>query len=113
MSRDERAVIVGAGRGLTLALAAAMLTGVGGHRDEPIGFRQRKPAGDGDGRKTRRHREEREAERRAREQRAAEFRERLLRQRIAEGRDDRPDKYLHAAARRRRALLTQESANVD
>jgi hypothetical protein len=31
------------------------------------------------------------------------MRERLLRQKIAEGKDDRPDKYLHASARRRRA----------
>lgn len=42
-------------------------------------------------------------ERRERKRREAEMRERLLRKKIAEGKDDRPDKYLHAAARRRRA----------
>jgi hypothetical protein len=41
-------------------------------------------------------------EKRERRQREAEMTERLLRQRIASGKDDRDDKYLHAAARRRR-----------
>lgn len=41
-------------------------------------------------------------ERKERRQREDELRERLLRQSIVAGRDDRADKYLHAAARRRR-----------
>jgi hypothetical protein len=41
-------------------------------------------------------------ERRQRRKAKDEMRERLLRQSIAAGRDDRADKYLHAAARRRR-----------
>lgn len=48
----------------------------------------------------------REAEARDRERRLKareEEREQRLRQRIATGKDDRPDKYLHAAARRRRS----------
>ena len=47
---------------------------------------------------------EAEARDRARRRKAREEdRERALRQRIAEGQDDRADKYLHSAARRRRA----------
>lgn len=46
--------------------------------------------------------EERAWQRKQRRQADDDMRERLLRQRIAEGRDDRADKYLHAAARRRR-----------
>jgi hypothetical protein len=50
-------------------------------------------------------------ERKDRREREAEMREHLLRQSIAEGRDDRAGKYLHAAARRRReAALTAQSA---
>lgn len=47
-----------------------------------------------------------ERRRRKKAEAEAELRERLLRQRIAEGKDDRPDKYLHAAARRRRGRDT-------
>lgn len=47
---------------------------------------------------------EAEARDRARRRKAREEeRERALRAKISEGRDDRADKYLHAAARRRRA----------
>jgi hypothetical protein len=47
---------------------------------------------------------EAEARDRARRRKAREEeRERVLRQRIAKGQDDRADKYLHSAARRRRA----------
>lgn len=52
-----------------------------------------------------RHQRDQEArawDRRRRLQRESEEREQRLRQRIAAGKDDRPDKYLHAAARRRR-----------
>jgi hypothetical protein len=53
-------------------------------------------------RREKRAHQDRAWERRQRRQREAEMRERLLRQSIAAGRDDRADKYLHAAARRRR-----------
>lgn len=47
--------------------------------------------------------EERAWERKQRRKRDDEMREQRLRQRIATGKDDRADKYLHSAARRRRA----------
>ena len=50
-----------------------------------------------------RDQEARAWDRRRRLQRESEEREQRLRQRIATGKDDRPDKYLHSAARRRRA----------
>jgi hypothetical protein len=53
-------------------------------------------------RQSQRRHEQHAWERKQRREREAEMRERLLRQSIAAGRDDRADKYLHAAARRRR-----------
>jgi hypothetical protein len=53
-------------------------------------------------RREKRAHQERARERKQRREREAEMRERLLRQSIASGRDDRADKYLHSAARRRR-----------
>jgi hypothetical protein len=55
----------------------------------------------------------RDDERRERRRRADDRRERLLRERIAEGRDDRPDKYLHSSARRRRASQGIEAEGQD
>lgn len=52
---------------------------------------------------------QRAAERRERKRIEADMRERLFRMKIAEGKDDRPDKYLHAAARRRRAAASVPS----
>lgn len=51
----------------------------------------------------RRRHEERAWERRQRRRAADALREQMLRDRIAKGADDRADKYLHSAARRRRA----------
>lgn len=51
----------------------------------------------------RRRHEERAWERKQRRRAADELREQMLRDRIAKGADDRADKYLHSAARRRRA----------
>jgi hypothetical protein len=53
-------------------------------------------------RREKRAHQERAWQRRQRRKAEDEMRERLLRQSIAAGRDDRADKYLHAAARRRR-----------
>ncbi|WP_243996818.1 hypothetical protein [Methylobacterium sp. E-005] len=47
-------------------------------------------------------------ERKQRRQAEDEMRERLLRHRISLGEDDRADKYLHSAARRRRAAEARE-----
>jgi len=53
-------------------------------------------------RREQRNHEQRAWERKQRRRADDEMRERLLRERIAKGQDDRPDKYLHASARRRR-----------
>lgn len=53
-------------------------------------------------RREKRMHEERAWERRQRRRAQDEMHERLLRERIAKGQDDRADKYLHSAARRRR-----------
>lgn len=66
-------------------------------------------------RREQRNHEQRAWERKQRRQAQDEMRERLLRQRIAEGRDDREDKYLHASARRRRAAqgIEAEGRNAE
>lgn len=85
------------GRMAALSLAASLLT-VGPDVLVPAEIARRAPPAPDPARQ-----QQRAWERRERKRKDAEFRERLLRQKIAEGKDDRPDKYLHAAARRRRS----------
>jgi hypothetical protein len=85
------------GRMAALSLAASLLA-VGPDVLVPAEIARRDPPPPDPARQR-----QRAYERRERKRRDAEFRERLLRQKIAEGKDGREDKYLHAAARRRRA----------
>ncbi len=97
-------MVAGIGRSRMLAMLALGALAAGPEVVPDPGHQRRDaPPPPPDTKRQQRLREERAWERRERKRRDAEMRERLLRQKIAEGKDDRPDKYLHAAARRRRA----------
>ena len=94
--------------GILGALAAAGALAGGADILEPR--HERPPEPDRDARRAaerdrleRRRHEERAWERKQRRRAADELREQMLRERIAKGVDSRDDKYLHSAARRRRA----------
>ncbi|KNY21729.1 hypothetical protein [Methylobacterium sp. ARG-1] len=88
---------------LGLALAGALVGGADVLRSAPPVDSERERHREQErSRREKRAHQDRAWERRQRRQREDEMRERLLRQSIAAGRDDRADKYLHSAARRRR-----------